>query len=190
MPQINLLKQNNQVSNNAQGLYKVIVYILMALFVGLILYYGWLYFKSKDILKQIIATEAKITEEKKTVLNMDKRDEVLTRQQQVVALQSAINSHLYWSQLLPELARVTLKTASYTSLKAGLEGELILSATVPSLSELDKYLQVFDTAAFNKNFSNIRIGGFHKSQVVEGGQTAVSFEVKMQYNPELIQYKK
>jgi hypothetical protein len=65
VPQINLLKQNNQVSNNAQGLYKVIVYILMALFVGLILYYGWLYFKSKDILKQIIATEAKITEEKK-----------------------------------------------------------------------------------------------------------------------------
>lgn len=189
MPQINLLKQNNATTNNSQGFLKIIVAVLAIGMAGLVFYYGWLYFQGKTIIQKIVDVEAKIEQEKKTVLNMDKRDEVLTRQQQLAGLESAISTHFYWSQLLPELARATLKTASYTSLRAGLEGELILSATVPSLSELDKYLQVFDTPTFNKNFSNVRIGGFHKSQAVEGAPTTVSFEVKMQYDPQLIQYK-
>ncbi|MBI5530615.1 MAG: hypothetical protein HY918_03900 [Candidatus Doudnabacteria bacterium] len=189
MPQINLLKQNINRSNNwASNIPNIIAKILWAVFVLVVLYYGWIYFSSVKVSKEIVSTQEKINTEKQAILSMDKRNEVLTRQLQLKDLDGAIAKHIYWSQLFPELARVTLKTANYSSLTAGTDGDLVLRASVPTIGDLDKFTQIFDSSSFNQNFSNVRIGGFSKAQDASGS-SAVTFDVRIQYDPSIVQYK-
>jgi len=158
----------------------------LVILAALVIYYAWLFFDSKSIDGKITQAQAQIASDQQKVTSIQGRDELLTRQLQIKNLQALIAAHVYWSQLFPELARVTLKTASYTTLKVGLSDDLTLGVTVPSLSDLDKYMQIFDLSQFNQNFSDIRINGFNKVQGVSS--TAVQFQVSMTYNPSLIQY--
>ena len=187
MAQINLLKQSTQTHSFIDNTPKILARIFLVVLSLLIIYYLWLFFSSKSIDSQTAKATAKINADTQSALNMKNRDEVLTRQQQVKSLAGLISSHVYWSQLFPELARVTLKTASYSSLKVGLNNDLGLTVTVPSLADLDKYMQIFNLASFNQNFSEIRIGGFNKIQGVNSN--SVQFQVLMKYSPGLIQYK-
>ncbi len=189
MSQINLLKQKTNSSNWSQTGMKALVRVMAAGLLCLILYYGWLNYNSSKLTKDILTTQQKLKQEADDALTISQRDEVLTRQLQLKTLQGAIGSHVYWSQLLPELARVTLKTASYTSLKVGDDSTLMLNASVPSLSDLDKYLQVFDRPEFNKYFSNVRIGGYSKAQGAEGGSGRLTFEVVMNFDSSVLEYK-
>lgn len=82
---------------------------------------------------------------------------------------------------------MTLKTASYDSMQVNpADSSLQLTAEVPSLQELDKYMQVFDLPEFNNYFSNVRIGSFGTTQSASGN--AVRFTVVMNYDPSLVQY--
>ena len=154
----------------------------------LVVYYIWQFVALASVNKQITQTQTKINNEKQEALSTQNRDQLLVRQQQIKSLQGIIASHPYWSQMFPELAKVTLKTASYSSLRVGLADNLNLSVTVPSLADLDKYMMVFDQPEFNKNFYNIRINGFTKVQGIGAAAPSVQFQVEMSYNPSLIQY--
>lgn len=168
---------------------KAVVRVLAVGLFALIIYYGWLNYSSSKLTKEILTTQQKLKQEANDALAISQRDEVLTRQLQLKTLQGAIGQHVYWSQLLPELARVTLKTASYTSLKVGDDSTLSLNASVPTLGDLDKYLQVFDRPEFNKYFSNVRIGGYSKAQGIEGGPGRLTFDVVMNFDPSVLSYK-
>ena len=188
MAQINLLKQASPQQSLWTVLPKIFASIFLVVLIILAAYYGWLIIESKKIASNIINVQAQINEEKKTGLNMPKRDEVLIRQQQLQGVNEAVANHLYWTQLLPELARVTLKSASYSNIKVGTDGKISMTVKVPTIGDLDKYLQVFDLPAFNKNFSDLRIGGYYKVQG-EGNSSTINFYVMMKYNPDVIQYK-
>ena len=187
MAQINLLKQSGSTHHFGSAIPKIVVRILVVVLLVLLGYYIWLFVTIKSTEDKIFQAQAKLNTDKQAALTIQNRDELFTRQLQLKSLADIISKHVYWSQLLPELARVTLKTSSYSTMRASADGSVDLSVTVPNLSELDKYMQVFDVAEFNENFNDIRIGGF--SKVVSEKGTTIQFAVKMKYKPELIQYK-
>ena len=143
MAQINLLKQQDSSSNFGHFLPGFFVKALTLAVICLFVYYGWLYFKAKKLVNNINVSEKVISDSKTQAATMPGRDELLTRQAQLKELSDLISKHIYFSQLIPALAKVTLKTAVYTSLKTSGDGSLILSVALPDMNELDKFLQVF-----------------------------------------------
>jgi hypothetical protein len=186
MAQINLLKQSSAPNNLWQVVPKFLVKFFAVVLIGLIAYYAWLYFQFKSIENKIEASLIQINSDRQEALNSPQRDELLTRQSQLKYLDGIISQHLYWSQLLPKLANVTLKKAAYVNLNMGSVGKLTLSVNVPTLADMDKYLQIFDLPEVNKYFSDVRIGSYHK--VLGKTSESISFEVNMQYNPSILQY--
>ncbi len=188
MPQINLLKQNSSAGASWDQVITWVFRLFLAVFVGIVVYWGWLWYSNYSLGNKIMAAEQTISEQKSEVAKDNGRQELLLRQQQLKELEKLLDSHLYWSQLMPELARVTLKNASYASIKGLSDGNLTLSVVVPSTEDLDKFLQVFDeTVKFNKYFSNLRIGPINKIQSGQGLST--KFDVRMNYDPNLLKYK-
>ncbi len=185
MAQINLLKQNT-TGAVTQKIPSLIAKLLGVVFIAAIGYYAWLFFEMRSVERQSKDIEQQISKEKGSIVEVKQRDELLTRQLQLKELGSLMQAHTYWSSLLPELAKVTLKTASYTSIHAANDGELSLVVNVPGVAELDKFLQVFDRSEFNENFSDVSIGSISKTQ--DQGSLYTTFEVRMKFNPALLRY--
>ena len=112
------------------------------------------------------------------------RNELVTRQQQLAELETLISDHVYWSYLLPELSRVTLKSARYSRIEADKNGTLNLTVILSSYSDVEKYMQIFDLPEYNQQFSNIRITNIGTAQK----DTAVEVELRLQltFNAEYI----
>lgn len=188
MAQINLLKQTAPEINLWSMIPRIFAKVFLVAIILLVAYYGWLVVDSKRVAQSILDTQTLINKEKQEGLNLPKRQEVLVRQQQLQAVNEAVANHLYWTQLLPELAKVTFNQVHYSSIKADTEGLVTMNGSVPTIRDLDKYLQVFDLSDYNKNFSDVRIGSYSKTQGADNN-TTVDFDVLMKFNPEVIQYK-
>ncbi len=186
MAQINLLKQKSQGQNFLHYLPSILVKFLAVLLLAVLVYYVWLFVKARSAENEIRNLGQKIVQARSDVAAEEGRDKLLTRQAQLKELENLVSGHVYWSKLLPALSEATLKTASYSSLQILDDGDITLDVTVPTLVDLDKFLQVFDLPEFNKNFSNVRIGAFHK--VPSEDKIVFNFEVRMKYNPKLIEY--
>lgn len=187
MAQINLLKQSSTAPNLWVIVPKILVRLLLVVLVGILGYYGWLYFASKSVDKTILNTQNQIRADQQAALSVPGRDEVLTRQAQIKAFDDLVSQHVYWSQLFPRLAKSTFNKATYLSLKVGgADGVVTLNVNVNSLEDLDRYLQVFDLPEVSKYFNNVRVGAYHKIQ--GKGMTSYGFEVNMNYNSSIIQY--
>ncbi len=187
MAQINLLKQKTVSENLWETLPGIFLKLLLVVALGVLAYYAWLYIKINKVNAEITTIKEQNAKNLSTAFSLGQRDEVLSRQAQLKEFSSLVDKHVYWSHLLPEVAKVTLKTASYSSLRGVADGSMTLSVAVPSLNDLDKYLQVFDQPQFNKNFSDVKMGGFHK--LVEEGTAMVKFDVQLKYNPNLLLYQ-
>ena len=188
MAQINLLKtQKTSSADPWRIVMSIMVKVLGLLLLILVLYYGYLLFQTSKQNKNIVVLQTKIASDRKELAGTADRDQLLTRQQQLLALQNLVKQHPYWSALLPVLQAATLKSSSYTQLQALQDGTLTLSLRVPDTTELDKFLQVFDLPQFYKNFYNVHIGSIGRTQV--GNTLMTSVEVRMQYNTDLLQYK-
>jgi hypothetical protein len=184
--QINLLKQSSTASNTWDNLPKILARLLIFVLIILVGYYAWLVIDTQSIASKTTSTQAEINLDKQKALSTAGRGEVLTRQLQLKDFQDLLAQHLYWSQLMPVIADATLKKATYSSLKVDGEGLLTLAVNVPTLEDLDKYLQVFDLPQVNKYFSNVRISSYRK---VQGpNSTGIAFEVNMNYNKSVIKY--
>jgi len=183
--EINLLKPKSSIEDFAQLWPVIVSRFLLALLLGVVVYYVFLFFQMKTLAAETVKLQAEVQKSKIEARGTLSRDELLTRQSQLQDLDKLIKHHLYWSQLLPALAHVTLTSASYSSVEAFNEGKANLTVVVPNLDELDKFLQVFNNPKFNKNFYNLRIGAFHKIQ--NGNATAITFEVNLNFNTALLQ---
>lgn len=187
MAQINLLKQKKATIDIWQVVTSLTVKLLAVVLVLLVCYYIYLFIQAKNTENNISVVESKIQDDRKALAVITNRDELFTRQQQLTELQSLLKSHEYWSGLLPVLKVSTLNQANYAAIRALADGNISMTLSVPSVEELDKFLQVFDLPAVYKNFSDVRIGSIAKSQTVNG--IATSVEVRMKYNPAILQYK-
>ena len=187
MAQINLLKQQKKNSIDiwqiiASGSVKVLALVLVAV----LAYYGYLFYQAHQKSAALVALQQQISAEQRDLSSNPDQNELYTRQQQLQQLMTLVNSHPYWSNLLPALAKATLRSSNYLTLQAMNDGSLTLSVSVPTTEDLDKFLQVFDIPEFNKNFYDVKIGSIGKTQV--GNELLTKFDVNMKYNPSLLQY--
>lgn len=188
MAQINLLKQKSSTQSFAEALPNIAVKILVLVFLGACVYYGYLFFKAKRVSQDTAAVQGEIQSGANEVeSNRADRDELLTRQNQISELGGLIKTYPYWSQLFPALAKATLKISHYTGIKMSNDGSVSLSASVPDLYQFDKFLQIFDLPEFNENFYDVHISSFAKSKGPDDS-LSINFEAKMRFCPELVKY--
>jgi hypothetical protein len=149
-------------------------------------YYGWLYFQTNAVNKDIVNLTREIDDAQKTMNNTPEKQEVFTRQDQGKQLDTLVQNHVYWSHLFPEIAKATLKNSKYMNIHVAADGLLSMNVEVSSLQDLEKYLLVFDLAKFNKYFSNVHLSSLTQSQGV--GTLAVRADIKMNFDPTLLKY--
>lgn len=185
MPQINLLGQENVHKNAAlTRLPLYLVRFFVVVFLLVLLYWGYLYVRVKLVVNKVATAQADIIRIQKETLADKNRRELLVRQGQLSTLDKLLKDQQYWSRFLPELARVTLKSASYLSFSAGKDGVARMSVTVPSYKEFDEFLQVFDLPQFNSKFSDITVSSIGKYQ--QGDTQTVRFDMSMRYDPSFL----
>lgn len=190
MADINLLQQETITASTLIGRSKYyIAKILMVLVVMMMLAYGYLFFDASRTNSNITKTRARITQAQSEAMNNPSRGELLTRQGQIKELDTLIKGHLYWSYLLPELARVTLKSAQYTGIEADATGKLNLTVTLNSYEELDKFLQIFDLPEYNEQFSNVKVISITKNQEAQDGTIETNVKLQLTFNPAYIKGK-
>jgi cell division protein FtsB len=185
MPQINLLGQDSQRYSapwTKGPLYTVRLFAF--LFVAMLAYWGYLFVRTRITTKEVADIQAQIIKTQKEILSSEKRRELLVRQGQLDATGRLLQEHKYWSRLLPELARVTLKTASYISFSADSVGTAHMVVTVPSYKDFDKFLQVFDLAQFNDHYFQVTVSSVGKFQ--QGDTQSVRFDVTLHYDQEFL----
>ena len=184
MAQINLLKQNTRSNTMWQHWPSFVVKFLALIVVGLVTYYGWIWYQSNQVADAISKENAAITAGQKDLATIPGQEELWTRQAQLKELAVLLGQHPNWTALFPALAKVTLTKAGYLSMNTLPDGSLSLMATVPSMDDLDKFLQIFDLPEVNQNFSNVKLGSISKTQV--GNSLVIKFDVRLKYSTALL----
>ncbi len=180
MPQINLLGQNNRPTFSLGKSPLYLVRLFIVIFIGLLVYWAYLFVQTKFTTKQVATTQDSIIKTQKSILADENRKKLLVKQGQLRAANTLITEEEFWSRLLPELARVTLKSASYISFSATANGIARVSVAVPSYKDFDQFLQVFDLPEFNSHFSHITVSQVGKYQ--QGDVQSVRFDMTLQYD--------
>ncbi len=184
MAEINLLdSQAHSSAIKTQGklwLLRIITIVFFAALIGYVLLFIWGWTTNSSIAKE----KTEIAQYQADIKDNQQRQELLTRQGQLKNVNQLLASHKYWSPVLPELARVTLTSAKYTSITADAKGELELTVITPSYAEAEKYLQVFDLPEYNKQFSNVKVMALTKAQVGDLLQTTM--RLRLTLNPSFL----
>ncbi len=184
MADINLLSTDSQKFNFAQKGVGLLIKALLVVLALVLLYYGYLWVQISRTNKAVQAAQVKTSQVEAEALTRKDRAEIVTRQGQLQSLDGLIKNHLYWSGLLPELARVSLKSASYTSFTAEAAGTLSLDVAVPTYADADKYIQVFNLPQFNQQFSDVKVLSIGKVQ--QGSTEQINMKLEVKFNPDFI----
>ena len=170
MADINLLEQRTAFGQVKERGKRWLLRLVTLVFVLTLALYGYLFYSEWNSEKQIAENQSVIAKAQSELENNQQRGELITRQAQVKNANQLLNDHLFWSGLLPELARVTLTQAQYSSVETSTTGDVFLTVTVPTYAEAEKFLQVFDLPEYNQQLSNVRIlalGQVEKDNVLQ-----------------------
>lgn len=185
MAQINLLGQESGSSESvAVKLPVYFVRILVVVFIILLGYWAFLFFQSKITKNNISELQAEIITKQKQLMESGQRKELVKRQGQLAAANSLISEHEYWTKVLPEIARVTLRSARYMSFNVDGTGQAKMVVNVPSYTEMDKFLQAISLDEFNDVFQNVTVTSINKVQ--QGEAQLVRFEISVKYNKDFL----
>ncbi len=185
MAEINLLQSHTVNDQPSTGFaLRVIARLLTIILIVVLIIYGLLFFYNWSAQKKLVATRNDIDTAQHKALESKDRNELIIRQEQLTSLETLLDNHVYWSYLLPELARVTLKSAHYTEVNAQKDGSLDLTVNLPNYEEIEKYLQIFDLPEFNQQFYDVRVLGINNIQTDNAIETQM--RVKLTFNPEYI----
>jgi len=184
MADINLLGNTNKGFSFARNGASMAAKILATVLVLVLLYFVFLRLQISQTTRAVNDAQAKTSEVESETLAGKDRGEVVTRQGQVQNLNNLLKSHVYWSGLLPELARVTLKSASYVGFTADTFGVMSVDVIVPTYADADKYLQVFDLPQFNQQFSDVKVLSISKIQ--SGSTVQTEMKLQLKFNPAFI----
>ena len=187
MPEINLLRTDSSSSTSSAdytGIAKLVSrllgFVLLLVIVATVAVFvmNWLNGRKLQTVNDDIKTA------QASALSNKDRSELITRQNQLVHLEKLIDGHLYWSYLLPEMARVTLKSARYTSIIADGDGTMTLVVNLPSYEDVEKYMQIFDLPEYNQQFSNVRIVSINPAQ--SDSTIVTQLTIELTFNPAYI----
>ena len=184
MSEINLLQSQSTFNQVKERSKRWILRVATLILILSLLLYGYLFYSNWSGQKKIAENQQVIAEAQASLENNEQRDELITRQGQLQSANQLLSAHLFWSGLLPELARVTLSSAEYSTVETGEDDNITLTVTMPSYSEAEKFLQVFDLPEYNKYFSNVRVLSLGKNQKDDTLQTTMRLQLTM--SPELL----
>lgn len=187
MAQINLLKTNTSSPGSFHAVNSALVKICAIGVLGVLGYYGYLFFQVTRVEKSIAALQQEVSTEKAQMAAIEGLDELSVRQGQLKEFSSLLDKHYYWSSFFPYLASSTLASTTYTSIRTLSDNSISLTLTVPSISELDRYLQIFNRKEINSYFQNVRIGGINRS--FDNSSLSMKVDVRFDFNPELLKYR-
>lgn len=181
MAEINLLNSERESHHSITASSKKwLLRLVTVIFVLAIAFYGYLFFNSWRTEKSIAKATKSVQEFQNTINNNSKRQELITRQGQLNAVNDLLDKHLSWSVILPELSRVTIRSAKYSNMDFSEGGSLELTVTLPSYAEADKYLQVFNLPQFNRQFSNVTVMSLTRGQ--DENLTETVLRLQLEYN--------
>lgn len=185
MAQINLLGQESGSGESvAVKLPMYFVRILVVVFILLLGYWAFLFVQSKITKNSISELQGEIITKQKQLMESGQRKELVKRQGQLAAANSLINEHEYWTRVLPEIARVTLRSARYMSFNIDGTGQAKMVVNVPSYTEMDKFLQAISMDEFNDVFQSVTVTSINKVQ--QGETQLVRFEISVKYNKDFL----
>ncbi len=185
MAQINLLGQESGSGESvAVKLPMYFVRILVVVFILLLGYWAFLFVQSKITKNSISELQGEIITKQKQLMESGQRKELVKRQGQLAAANSLINEHEYWTRVLPEIARVTLRSARYMSFNIDGAGQAKMVVNVPSYTEMDKFLQAISMDEFNDVFQSVTVTSINKVQ--QGETQLVRFEISVKYNKDFL----
>ncbi len=180
MAQINLLGQEGVGGNVGTKIPLYLVRILATVFVIVLGYWGVLSVRERLTTSQIAKLQAEIIATQKELVEDQSRQELVKRQGQVATVNTLIAEHKYWSKVLPELARVTLRSARYLAFSLSGNGTAKMTVNVSNYTEMDKFLQAFNLPEFNTVFKAVKVVSIGKVQ--QGDLQLVRFEIEVQYD--------
>lgn len=185
MSEINLLGSDSAVNNVSSGMVpKLVARILMIALAVAVLIYIILYIVNYTTNSNLTTAQAQIQAVQSQALGNKERNELVTRQEQLLELDTLIDNHVYWSYLLPEVARVTLKSAKYSEITARSDGKMELSVNLPSYADVEKFMQIFDLPQYNQQFSNVRIVAIDNTQ--NGSTIETKLRLELTFEPSFI----
>lgn len=185
MAEINLLHSDQVDSGINSGFAAIfIARLLLILVIVAAVVYVLLYISTWRNGSKLATVNQEVQSLQAEVSANQDRNELVTRQEQLSELETLISKHVYWSYLLPELARVTLKSARYTEIEAESDGKLNLSVSLPSYGDVEKYMQIFDLPQYNQQFSNVRVMGIDTVQ--KDAAIEILLRVQLTFNPDYI----
>lgn len=185
MADINLLQsESHDIGSEVSNIARIFARLLVIVVALAIVAYGVMYFFDWSAQKSLEQTKASIQTKQSEIMANKDRNELVTRQEQLQQLETLIDNHLYWSYLMPELARVTLKSGRYANIEATSDGKLNLTVNLPSYEDVEKYLQIFDLPEYNQQFSNVRIVNINKVQT--DTSIEIQLTVQLTFNPAFI----
>lgn len=188
MAQINLLKRTTaDASGSWNTIANILVKVLVLAVLGMAGYFAYTYISVGRVAKNQDTLEQSISKLKIEISSNKDRNEIVMRQAQLSELDAIITSHVYWTEVIPEFAKATLRSATINAFKAVSDGTISISLTVPDVAEMDKFFQIFDLATYNKYFSDVRVSGI--ATVEQDGIISKQAEVKLQFDTSLLTYK-
>ena len=190
MAEINLLQKTSSSPTFSFGhlLTSVVVKVIFLVFLAAVGYYGYLFYQVKSTTSQILNVQNDIKKKQDEIRKFEQRDEILTRQGQVKELKELYRTQPVWSRFLPELARFTLRSATFLSINAqAVDGKVNFAAQVPGYAELDKFLGVFDLPEYNRCIADLKLNSISKVQAEDTFET--KFDVTLKVAPTLFASK-
>jgi Tfp pilus assembly protein PilN len=184
MAEINLLKSELQARSkfSLSRASRVALYVVIVLLVLEGLLYGLIFFYERQVRKNILALDQENASTDFEIGKTEKdRLEAISFQTRLGNLKTLLDSHLFWSELLKELERVTYRGAQFTAL-GGDEGEqkLIISGSVPSYKDLAKLMLGLTTSPQVKD---VVLGSSGLEKGTEGGY---GFTLEVTFNPSVL----
>lgn len=186
MADINLLSSDFQDTSKINNglLSRIIAILALVLLVIAVGIYVVLWLVNRSSTKTLVNTKQQTQTLQTEALGNKDRNELVTRQEQLEQLSTLIDKHVYWSYLFPEIARVSLKSAKYTQIKAVSDGNMELDVMLPNYTEVEKFMQIFDLPEYNQQFSNVQIIGIDKIQ--NGTTIEITLRLRLKFNPNYI----
>jgi len=158
MPEINLASVSSISENNKKNImYLVISAIIILATIAVFVFFQ---IQKNDIQKKRQKVINEVNDLQDNVGMPEDIDMILSIQEQVEEIKTALNSHVYWSEIMKFLEKQTISTVWYTHMTSSLkDGVVVLSANGGNLMDVAKQLVNFQR---NKDVISASIDGINR----------------------------
>lgn len=180
---VDLIPAASRMRNWQQiGVLALVVFFLSAIVVGA--FYGALYYKKREIIRQLSNSSQQISELEKEILSFsDLNVEIKTLGDEIKAFNSVLSKHVYWTNFFNLLERYTVQEVYYSGFSAGNDGAMTLKAVGKDYNAVARQLKVLGQDSAKEFVSRASISSAQRTD------KGIEFDVIIVLNPNLFYFK-